>query len=199
MPCCVDTIIKINQVCLIDKNEMKLTVIWAIGAYPVESEDCEMEIVLFVLLDENERDPNAQSVFVKNEYYSICGKVVSGTYNNKLRLKITVTSSTHLTIRRDPGSNRCLLKTSLIEINDENAIFEVLVNDYTGQHCSFLIKIAFPYHNNRFKYLMNSICSDESVVFVVGHMKVIEEDLYVYAVDVSQVDINSAVKKKFLV
>ncbi|CAG8841676.1 30595_t:CDS:2, partial [Racocetra persica] len=166
------TIVKINQVRLTDKDEMKLTVIWAIGAYPVESEDCEMEIVLFVPLDENERDPNAQSVFVKNKYYSICGKVVPGTYNNKLRLKMTVTSSTHLTIRRNPGSNRCPLKTSLIgiaqnmpkEVNDENAIFKVLVNDYAGQHCSFLIKIAFPYR----------------------HMEVIEEDLYVYAADVSQ-------------
>ncbi|CAG8829159.1 27601_t:CDS:2, partial [Racocetra persica] len=78
------------QVRQTDKDEMKLTVIWAIGAYPVDSEDCEMEIV--------------------------CGKVVPGNYNNKLRLKMMVASSTHLTIKRDPGSNRYLLKTSLIGV-----------------------------------------------------------------------------------
>ncbi|CAG8680958.1 9837_t:CDS:2, partial [Cetraspora pellucida] len=153
------------------------------GVYPIKSEDNEIEIILFVPIDEDERDPNIQSVFARNEYYSICEKIVPGTYNSRLRLKITVTSSTHLTIRRDLGSNKCLLKTSLIgvtqdmpkEVDYENAIFKVLVNDYAGQHYSFIVKIAFPYQ----------------------YMEIIEEDLYIYAADISHIDINSIVKKKF--
>ncbi|CAG8487157.1 13859_t:CDS:2 [Dentiscutata erythropus] len=107
-------------------------------------------------MNKEERDPNTQSVFVKNEYYSICGKVVPGTHNNELRLKMTVTSSTHLVIRRDLGSNRCPLKTSLVsvaqdipkEVDEKYAIFKILVNDYATQHYNFIVKIAFPYNNN---------------------------------------------------
>ncbi|CAG8716761.1 14825_t:CDS:2, partial [Cetraspora pellucida] len=201
----VDTIVKINQVRQTDKEESRLTIVWAIGVYPVESEDREIEIVLFVPINEEERDPNTQSIFVKNEYYSVCGKVVPGTYNNELRLKMTVTSLTHLTIRRDLGSNRCPLKTSLIgivqdipkEVDDENAIFKVLVNDYAAQHYNFIMRIAFPYNNNRFKYLMNSIHPNESVPFIVGQVEIIDNDLYVYAADIFLVDVNYVAKKKF--
>ncbi|CAG8695573.1 7239_t:CDS:1, partial [Dentiscutata heterogama] len=49
-----------------------------LGVYPVKSEAREMEVTLFVLVNKDERDPNIQSVFVKSEYYSICGKVVPG-------------------------------------------------------------------------------------------------------------------------
>ncbi|CAG8715835.1 9774_t:CDS:2 [Dentiscutata erythropus] len=122
MPCCVDTIVKINQVRQTDKEETKLTIVWAIGIYPIESEDREMEI-----------------------YYSVSGKVVPGTHNNELRLKMTATSSTHLTIRRDLGSNRCPLKTSLVgvvqdipkEVDDEYAELYVYAADI------FLIDINF--------------------------------------------------------
>ncbi|CAG8827126.1 25511_t:CDS:2, partial [Racocetra persica] len=114
MPCCVDTIVKISHVRQTDKDESNLTIAWAIGVYPAESEDYEIELVLFVPLNEDERDPNIQSVFVKDEYYNM-----------------TVMSSTHLTIKRELGSNRCPLKASLVgvaqeipkEVNYENAIF----------------------------------------------------------------------------
>ncbi|CAG8592970.1 24137_t:CDS:2 [Cetraspora pellucida] len=179
MPCYVDTIVKINQVRQSDKEESKLTVVWRIGTYPVESENCDMEMVLFVPINEFERDCNMQSVFEKNEYYSVGGKVVPGSYNGKLRLKMTVASSTHLTIKRDPGSNRCPLKVSLVgvaqdtakEVNDENAIVRVLVKDYVGQSNSFIVNIVFPYTNSRFKHLMNSLRPNESVLFVIGQME----------------------------
>ncbi|CAG8751816.1 23160_t:CDS:2, partial [Racocetra persica] len=144
MPCCVDTIVKIIQVRQTDKDESNLTIVWGLGVYPVESEDCEIEIVLFVPVNEDERDPNIQSVFVKGEYYSICGKVVPGTYNCRLRLKMTAVSSTHLTIRRDLGSNRCPLKALLVgvvqdipeEVNDKSAMLKLLVNDYAASKAS---------------------------------------------------------------
>ncbi|CAG8676140.1 23496_t:CDS:2, partial [Gigaspora rosea] len=190
MPCCIDTIVKIIQVCQTDKDELNLTVVWALSTYPVESEDHEMEVSLFVPVNEVERDPNAQSVFVKGEYYSICGKVVPSTYNGKFRLKMTAISSTHLTIRRDPGSNRCPLKASLVgivqdipkEVDSESAMFMLTVNDYAAKNYCFTVRIVFLCHNSRFKYLMNSACPNESVLFIVGHLEVIK---YVYAANTS--------------
>ncbi|CAG8631743.1 15291_t:CDS:2 [Cetraspora pellucida] len=199
MPCNVDTIVKVNQVRQSYKEDTKLFVVWAIGAYPVESEDCEMEMVLFISTNHEERDPNSQSIFEKNEYY--CGgKVVPRNYNVKLRLKMTVASSTHIMVKRDLGSNRCPLKASLVgvtqeaprEINEENAIVSVSVSDYAGKNYSFIVKTVFPYHNTRFKHLTNNNRLNESVLFVVGQMEVIEKDLYVYAVDVSFVDIEGS-------
>ncbi|CAG8501338.1 384_t:CDS:2, partial [Scutellospora calospora] len=176
MPYCIDTIIKIIQVRLTEKDELNFTIVWALGVYPVESEDREMEVTLFVPVNEDERDPNTQSVFVKSEYYSVCGKVVTGTYNGKFRLKMIAMLSTHFTLKRDLGSNRCLLKALLVsvaqdlpkEIDSENAMFELSVNDY-----------------------------NESVLFVVRHLEVIQQDLYIYTADTSFVKVCSAVKRKF--
>ncbi|CAG8720207.1 5197_t:CDS:1, partial [Cetraspora pellucida] len=50
------------------KEESKLMVVWAIGVYPVGSEDCEIEMVLFLSIDDEERDPNTQLVFEKNDF-----------------------------------------------------------------------------------------------------------------------------------
>ncbi|CAG8825667.1 7790_t:CDS:1, partial [Dentiscutata erythropus] len=117
---------------------------------------------------------------------------------------MTVSSSTHLAIRRDPGSNRCPLKVSLVgiildaaqEVNEENAIIRVLVKDYVRQNNSFVVKVVFPFHNNRFKYLMNSIRPSESVLFVIGQIEIIQDDLFVYAVETSYVDTCFTDKKK---
>ncbi|CAG8611264.1 5299_t:CDS:2, partial [Dentiscutata erythropus] len=204
MPCCIDTIVKIVQVRQTDRDESNFTVVWALGVYPVESEDHEMEITLFVPINEVERDPNAQSVFVKSKYYSVCGKVVPGVYNGKFRLKMTALSSTHFTLQRDLGSNRCSLKASLVgiaqdflkEIDNESAMFKLSVNDYAGKNYSFVINIIFPHLNSRFKYLMNSVHSNESVLFIVGHLEVFKEDLYLYAADTSFVDFCSNVVEK---
>lgn len=179
MPCHVDTIVKINQIRQTYKDETKLT-IYATGAYPVESEDHELEMVLFIPINDEERDPNTQSIFEKNEFYCVSGKIVFANFNGNLKLKMTVASSTHLTIKRDLGSNRCPLKTSLIgimqdiptKIDNENVIINVLVDDYAGQNYNFIVKVVFPYHNTRFKHLINSTRSTESMLFIVGQMEV---------------------------
>lgn len=107
-------------------------------------------------------------------------------------------------IRRDPGSNRCPLKASLVgvaqdipkEVDSESAMFMLTVNDYAGKNYCFTIRIVFPYHNSRFKYLMNSVRPNESVLFIVGHLEVIKGDLYVYAADTSFVEVCPVVKRK---
>ncbi|CAG8678846.1 14901_t:CDS:2 [Cetraspora pellucida] len=114
MSCYVDTIVKINQVCQTNKQESKLTSVCVIGVYPIKSEDCEMKMFIFIPISKYERDPNTQFVFKKNKYYSIGRKVVLGSYNGNLKLKMTVMSSTHLLIKRDSSLNKCPLKVSLV-------------------------------------------------------------------------------------
>ncbi|CAG8682056.1 19848_t:CDS:2 [Dentiscutata erythropus] len=145
MPCYIDTIVRIIQVCLTDREDLNLTIVWATGVYPLESEDRELDLVLFVLIKDDEKDPNTQAIFVKNEHYCISGKVVFEIFNNNFKLKMTVSTSTHITIMRDLGSNRCLLKVSLVsvaqdvmrEFNKEDTIVNVLPNEsvffITGQ------------------------------------------------------------------
>ncbi|RIB05554.1 hypothetical protein C2G38_2047510 [Gigaspora rosea] len=157
-----------------------------------------MEVTFFVPVNKFERDPNVQAVFVKSEYYSVLEKLCPE------RIMMMVTSSTHLAIRRDIGSNRCLLKASLVgvaqdipeEIDGESAMFKLSVNNYAGKNYSFVIHVVFPCNSSQFKYLMSSLCPNESILFIVGHIEVIQEDLYVYAAYVSFVEFNSAVKRK---
>ncbi|CAG8821483.1 16419_t:CDS:2, partial [Dentiscutata erythropus] len=170
MPCYADTIVKVNQIRQTCNEDSKLFAIWAVGVYSIE------------------KIPNSQLIFETNEYYCVGGKIVLGSYNGNLRLKITVASSTHLSIKKDFSSNRCPLKVLLVgvaqdapkEINHENAILNVLVNDCARQIYSFTIKVVFLHHNSRFKHLMNSTRLHESVLFVVGQIEIIKKDLYVY-------------------
>ncbi|CAG8528601.1 6309_t:CDS:2, partial [Dentiscutata erythropus] len=124
------------QVRLTNREDLNLTIVWATGVYPFESEDHELDLVLFVPIKDDEKDSNTQAIFVKDEYYCIAGKVVPKIFNNNFKLKITVLTSTHITIRRDLGSNRCPLKVLLVgvaqdimrEFNKEDAIVNVLVD-----------------------------------------------------------------------
>ncbi|CAG8736492.1 9936_t:CDS:2, partial [Cetraspora pellucida] len=181
MPCYADTIVKVNQVRQTCNEDSKLFAVRAVGVYPIESEDCELDMTLFIPMNDEERDPNSQSIFETNEYYCVGGKIVLGSYNGNLRLKMTVASLTHLSIKKDFSSNRCPLKVSLVGV---------------AQDAPKEINLVFPHHNSRFKHLMNSTRLHESVLFVVGQMEIIEKDLYVYAVDISYVDTGSATKKK---
>ncbi|CAG8434244.1 3252_t:CDS:2 [Diversispora eburnea] len=121
-----------------------------------------------------------------------------------LGLKImTVTSSTHFMIKKDLGSNKYPLKVSLIgitqdiakEINNENAMVKVLVKNYVGQSSNFIVMIVFLYCNSQFKHLINSTRPNESLLFIVEHLKVIQDDLYVYTVETSFINTYSNVSE----
>ncbi|CAG8673556.1 10204_t:CDS:2, partial [Dentiscutata erythropus] len=81
----------INQVHLTDREDLNLTIIWAVGVYSLESKVRKLDL-------------------------------------------ITVSTSTHITIKRDLGSNRCPLKVSLVsiaqdvmkEFNKENTMLEAI-------------------------------------------------------------------------
>lgn len=93
MPCYADTIVRIKCVRKNEKSDGNLLVVWAIGVYPVEREDNEVEMVLFVPANYNERDHETQAVFEKDCFYSVCGKIVPSHYERIKRPKVIFISS----------------------------------------------------------------------------------------------------------
>ncbi|CAG8507892.1 10937_t:CDS:2 [Cetraspora pellucida] len=177
MPCFADTIVRIKFSKQNVKKESRLISVWAVETYPVCNEDCVIELVLFVLIDSEERDIDTQAIFEKDEFYSVGGKIVPRKYNNDVRPKMTVSSSTQLRILdKVLLLNKCLLKVSLVVIpqglpneidNDVNAIFEMLISDYVIRDHKFI-----------------------SIIFVVGIMEIIEGNFYVYANEINNINIS---------
>ncbi|CAG8500566.1 17225_t:CDS:2 [Dentiscutata erythropus] len=44
MSCHIDMIVRVNQVRLTDREDLNLTIVWATGVYPLESEDRELDL-----------------------------------------------------------------------------------------------------------------------------------------------------------
>lgn len=89
MPCYADTIVRIKCVHKCEnKNDKDSMIVWAIGAYPIDREDSEVEIISFVSNNPVERDPETQAVFEKDRFYSISGKIVPVYYGDVKRPKI---------------------------------------------------------------------------------------------------------------
>ncbi|CAG8674078.1 5460_t:CDS:2, partial [Cetraspora pellucida] len=185
MPCYTDTIVRVKYVRQSGgKGDSNFRAIWAVGTYPVEREDNEIEMVLFVPVNPDERDLETQAVFEKDSFYSVGGKIVPSYYGGKKRPKVE-------------RSNKCPLKVSLVGISqelprvigsNENAIFNVSISDYVGQSYDFIVKVVFPNSNSRFGNLKNTIRSQNSLIFIVGQMEIIDDDFYVYAKEINSID-----------
>lgn len=80
MPCYLDTIIKIKHVKQNETKDAKSISVWAIGTYPMGLEDNEIEIVLYVPCNRDERDHDSQAMFRRDEYYSVGGKIIPNRY-----------------------------------------------------------------------------------------------------------------------
>ncbi|CAG8704754.1 3007_t:CDS:2, partial [Cetraspora pellucida] len=150
------TIVRIKYVRQNENESSGLVSVWAIGTYPVGHEDYEIEIILFVSIDLKKRDPDTQAIFEKNEFYLVGCKIVPEKYNNSIRLK---------EVPKEVD-------------NDDNAVFDMFVNDYSSQNYKFTIKVAYPYLESRFGFIKN-----------VGQMEIINDSFFVYAKDMSNVDI----------
>ncbi|RIB26777.1 hypothetical protein C2G38_2162408 [Gigaspora rosea] len=90
MPCYADTIVRIKYVRRTEREDIKSLVVWAISSYPVERDDCEIEMVLFLPLESQERDSETQAIFERDCFYSVGGKVVPGCYEGNIRPKVFV-------------------------------------------------------------------------------------------------------------
>ncbi|CAG8495904.1 25553_t:CDS:2 [Gigaspora rosea] len=180
MPCFATTIVKISQVRLYVKDEINSAVVWAVGNYPIEQETNSMVIIMFVPIDPNKRDPDSQAVFEKDHYYVVSGKIVPEIYRGIKKVKMTISTST------------CVKAVP----NDENAVVKVSTNDYTTQNVNFVVNIVFPYTNSRFQHFKTSIRPTESLLFVVGELEIIKDNIYIYAKDINYVETHIEVKKQ---
>ncbi|CAG8568473.1 19764_t:CDS:2, partial [Gigaspora rosea] len=110
MPCYASTIVRIKFVKKYEKEDTNFVRIWAIGGYPIECKDYDIDMTLFVPVDLNARDLETQAVFEKDNFYCVGGKIM------------TISTSTHLTIHdraSKPELNKCPLKISLIGVPKE--------------------------------------------------------------------------------
>ena len=90
MPCYADTVVKIKCVRKTERKDTKLVIVWAIGTYPVDREGSEIEMVLFVPIEPDERDLETQAVFEKDRFYSVGGKIVPSSYEGVRRPKVMI-------------------------------------------------------------------------------------------------------------
>lgn len=206
MPCYANTIVKVKCVRRNEKEDAKIISVWAIGTYPTGRETNELEIILFVPVNPNERDPESQAIFRRDEYYSVNGKIIPGNYSGSIRPKMIASASTHLSINNQVlDSNKCSLNVSLVGVpqgvsteikNTEDSIIETLLTDYSGRQINYIVKVVFSHTNPRFSHLKTTIRPQESIIFVVGQMEIIGNEFYVYAKDISLIDTNFITKKK---
>ncbi|CAG8613888.1 23465_t:CDS:2 [Dentiscutata erythropus] len=153
-----------------------------------------------------ERDSETQAVFVKDNFFCVGGKIVPGFFEGKKRAKMTVSTSTHVTIlNKAVSSNKCPLKVSLVgipqempnEVNDD-VIISTLVTDYAGQEYNFFLKVVFSRYVSQFSYLKSNMHPQESLIFVVSQLEIINNELYVYARDINYVDTQFNNKKNVI-
>ncbi|CAG8584459.1 22550_t:CDS:2 [Cetraspora pellucida] len=205
MPCYADTIVRIKHVRRNKKEDSRTFSLWAIGAYPIGTEDLEMEMTLPMPINPDDRDPDSQALFKRDEYFSVGGKIVPGTYAGNKRLKMLVTNSTNISID-GKASNKCPMKVSLVGIpqkmpldirHTENSVIDLLVSDYLlHQQYNYIVKVVFP-HVNQFKHYKTSVRPHESILFVVGQLEIIDNEIYVYARELSYIDSLSTKKKDY--
>ena len=117
---------------------------------------------------------------------------------------MTVSTSTRLTIlNKVPETNKCPLKISLVGVPQEmpsevkdDVIFKIMVTDYVGQDCDFVVNVVFQSNNPRLAHLKDTVRPRESLIFVVGQMEIVGNEFYVYAKDVNYIDTRFVIKKK---
>ncbi|CAG8529561.1 11550_t:CDS:2, partial [Scutellospora calospora] len=175
MPCYADTIVRIKYVKQYEKDN-NLSVVWALSAYPVEREDYNIEMTLFVSNDLNDRDFETQAIFEKDNFYSVGGKIVSGYYEGKKKAMMTVSISTHMTIlNKVMASNKCPLKVSLIRIPQE-----IPREPKDGENSVI--------QTSRSALRIINFCGEQ--------LEIIDNDFYVYARDINYINACFINKKK---
>jgi hypothetical protein len=117
---------------------------------------------------------------------------------------MTVSTSTHVMVLKAPELNKCPLKISLVGIPQEtpsevkkDIVVKVLVTDYVGQDCEFIVKVVFSSQDSRLAHLKNTIRPQESLVFVVGQMEIINNEFYIYTRDINFINTHLIKKKGF--
>ncbi|CAG8660684.1 35358_t:CDS:2 [Gigaspora margarita] len=82
--------------------------------------------------------------------------------------------------------------------NTEDSIIEMMISDYAGHNYNFNVKVVFPFMHSRFAQLKNLIQPKESLIFVIGQMKIINNNLYINAKDISYITFVKPTHSKLL-
>ncbi|CAG8683695.1 7_t:CDS:2 [Gigaspora rosea] len=116
--------------------------VWAIGTYPMDRDDNEIELIIYIPVNSIERDPETQAFFKREEYYSI---------EEKIFLHFMMES-------RDQSLLTGTLQDMPTEINNTDGIIKIIMTDYVnGQEHDYMFKIVFPHNNSRFSHLKTNI------------------------------------------
>ncbi|CAG8443176.1 16321_t:CDS:2 [Dentiscutata erythropus] len=108
------------------KPKIDFLVVWALGAYPVEQKDYNIEMSLFVPLNSEERDLEIQVIFEKDSFFCVGGKIILGF--------IMVVES-----------NKCPLKVSLVGVPQEMPIEikdDIVINTYDSSQESLIFVVG---------------------------------------------------------
>ncbi|RIB16789.1 hypothetical protein C2G38_2188978 [Gigaspora rosea] len=138
MPCFATTVVKISQVRLYVKDEINLEVVWAIRNYSIEQET------------------------------NISEKIVPEIYRGIKRVKMTISTSTCVSINKIPDSNNCPMRVLVVSIVQNEV--ETVLND----------------ENAAVKFLL----------FVVGKLEIIKDNICIYTKDINYVETHVEVKKQ---
>ncbi|CAG8723790.1 9838_t:CDS:2, partial [Cetraspora pellucida] len=98
MSCYTNMIVRVKYVKQYKKEDVNLLVVWALGTYSVKHEDYNIEMMLFLPISLDNRDFETQAVFKKDSFFSVDGKIVTVYYSTNHRIKMTVLTSTHVSI-----------------------------------------------------------------------------------------------------
>ena len=90
MPCYADTIVRVKYVKQNVKEDTNTLVVWAIRAYPVEREDYNIEMTLFLPVSLDDRDSESQAAFVKDNFFPVGRKIIPGFYEGNKRAKVFI-------------------------------------------------------------------------------------------------------------
>ncbi|CAG8729511.1 19338_t:CDS:2 [Gigaspora margarita] len=69
----------------------------SIRTYPIGLKDNEVEVVLYVLCNHDEWDPDSQAMIRRDEYYSVGGRIILNRYARNVRPKAPIIQTLSLT------------------------------------------------------------------------------------------------------
>ncbi|CAG8518673.1 7446_t:CDS:1, partial [Diversispora eburnea] len=69
------------------KVNLDFLIVWALDIYSIKREDYEIELVLFVSVNSNDKNLETQAIFEKDNFFAVGVKIVLEYYSGNKRAK----------------------------------------------------------------------------------------------------------------
>ncbi|RIB05347.1 hypothetical protein C2G38_2047659 [Gigaspora rosea] len=135
-----------------------------------------MVMIMFVPIEPNKRDPDSQAVFEKDHYYVVSGKIVLEIYRGIKRVKMTISTSTCVSINKIPDSNNCPMRVSVVGI----------VQNEVEKQLQMMKMLLLKFQSTIIPLQMLISCE----------LEIIKDNIYIYAKDINYVELHIEVKKQ---